>query len=86
MADQEIVGPWKRIKILGYGGFGQVTLWYKKETEEYIGRFCLHEMYFKLVCHNVTIIFLKFQHLRDPKRMCCQEKLKINKWKDGARR
>lgn len=39
MADEEpqSIGPWKRIKVLGRGGFGQVTLWHNGNTNEDIG-------------------------------------------------
>lgn len=32
------VGPWKSLKVLGSGGFGQVTLWQHSDTGEKIGR------------------------------------------------
>lgn len=35
--DPKEVGPWKKIKILGSGGFGQVTLWYNPTTSQRIG-------------------------------------------------
>ncbi|KAK6641990.1 hypothetical protein RUM44_013713 [Polyplax serrata] len=41
--DPKEVGPWKKIKILGSGGFGQVTLWYNPTTSQRIAIKKLHD-------------------------------------------
>lgn len=32
------IGSWKKLKVLGNGGFGQVTLWCNSQTGQKIGK------------------------------------------------
>lgn len=32
------IGPWKRERVLGVGGFGIVTLWKNEEDDKMIGK------------------------------------------------
>lgn len=37
MGESSSLGPWCRLKVLGRGGFGLVTLWRNQITDEHIG-------------------------------------------------
>lgn len=53
--EPQIVGPWKRVKILGRGGFGQVTLWHNTNTNQDIGK----------KKHNFCVGTLMIHHLNN---------------------
>lgn len=35
------VGPWEKDRVLGTGGFGIVTLWKNKVTQERVGKYLI---------------------------------------------
>lgn len=39
--DPLYVGPWEKDRVLGTGGFGIVTLWKNKVTQERVGKHLL---------------------------------------------